>query len=144
MDIAAGAELPPFTRRADFAAWNRYAAVNDEFVGIHMDDAAGQAAGFPGAIAMGNLALSYLHNLLRGWIDAQWDGPRDGRARIAGIAVSYRQPVLRGSTVTAHGRIAAVAEGSDGAGQATIDLWLEDETGRGLLTGTAVVEWLDA
>ena len=33
-----GDEIPTFERFADFPAWNRYAAVNDEFVPIHMDD----------------------------------------------------------------------------------------------------------
>jgi hypothetical protein len=39
-----GDELPPFVRTTGFDNWNRYAAVNDEFVPIHMDDDAGRAA----------------------------------------------------------------------------------------------------
>ena len=42
MDVTVGQELAPFVREAGFPAWNRYAAVNDEFIPIHMDDAAGQ------------------------------------------------------------------------------------------------------
>ena len=55
-------------------SWNRYAAVNDEFVYIHMDDEAGKAAlNENGAFGMGNLRLAYLHNMLRGWIgDEAW------------------------------------------------------------------------
>ena len=35
-DITAGDELPVFERTTDFAHWNRYAAVNDEFIDVHM------------------------------------------------------------------------------------------------------------
>ena len=66
--VKAGEELPPFTRTAGFANWNRYAAVNDEFVPIHMDDEAGRAAGYPTAFGMGNLQWAYLHNLVRDWL----------------------------------------------------------------------------
>ena len=61
--VTVGTELPPLVRTTGFHNWNRYAAVNDEFVPIHMDDEAGRAQGFPGAFGMGNLMWSYLHNL---------------------------------------------------------------------------------
>ena len=53
--IAVGDELPVLERMSDFHHWNRYAAVNDESVDIHMDDRAGQTAGYPGAFGMVNL-----------------------------------------------------------------------------------------
>ena len=61
--VTVGTELPPFVRTTGFHNWNRYAAVNDEFVPIHMDDEAGRAQGFAGAFGMGNLMWSYLHSL---------------------------------------------------------------------------------
>lgn len=87
MDLTPGAELPAIVRKTGFAHWNRFAAVNDEFVPIHMDDAAGREAGFPSAIGMGNLIWSYFHGLLRDWM-----GP-DGR--IETIGVRYWEPNLR-------------------------------------------------
>src|SRR5881398_3196658 len=36
--VTIGTELPVFVRTTGFHNWNRYAAVNDEFVPIHMDD----------------------------------------------------------------------------------------------------------
>ena len=66
--VTVGTELPPFVRTTGFHNWNRYAAVNDEFVPIHMDDEAGRAQGFAGAFGMGNLMWSYLHNLVRDWM----------------------------------------------------------------------------
>jgi len=126
LDLTPGAEIPTFTRKADLDAWNRYAAVNDEFVPIHMDDEAGREAGFPTAVGMGNLAFSYLHNLLRAWIGET--------GRIARISVQYRQPVLRKTTVTARGKIIS-AEGP----RAELQIWIEDDGGRTLLEGQATV-----
>src|ERR1700730_17297832 len=66
-NIEVGQELPVFTRKTDFDNWNRFAAINDEFISIHMDDEMARAMGQPGAIGMGNLRWSYLLNALRDW-----------------------------------------------------------------------------
>lgn len=63
--IAVGDQLPPWTRTTDVMHWNRYAAVNDEFLYFHMDDAAGRAAlNERGTFGMGNLRFAYMHNAL--------------------------------------------------------------------------------
>ena len=68
-DIEVGDRLPEWSRRTGFPEWNRYAAVNHEFVPFHMDDEAGRAAGNPkGAFGMGNLRYAYIVNALRDWI----------------------------------------------------------------------------
>lgn len=130
MDLQPGAELPPFVRTTGFAHWNRYAAVNDEFVPIHMDDEAGREAGFPGAIGMGNLIWSYFHCLLRDWMGA------DGR--IEKISARYSQPNLRDSTVTIRGKLVEVSEQAEGA-RVVLELLADDETDRRLVTGLAAV-----
>lgn len=73
-DVNVGDDIPSFTRQTDFMHWNRYAAVNDEFVYIHMDDEAGRsAANEPGAFGMGNLRYAYLLNMLREWAGDEAD-----------------------------------------------------------------------
>jgi len=67
-DIDVGAVGPPFVRKTDFMNWNRYAAVNDEFIYVHMDDEAGRASGQAGAFGMGNLRWSYVFNAIRAWL----------------------------------------------------------------------------
>jgi acyl dehydratase len=104
--VAVGTEMPEYVRTTDLANWNRYAAVNDEFVPIHMDDEAGRAAGFPSAFGMGNLLWSYVHNMLREWIDASFDGA----GRILRVECSFRSPNLRGQTVAARGTVTGVRE----------------------------------
>jgi acyl dehydratase len=68
-DIKTGDTIPAWSRKTDFMNWNRYAAVNDEFIYIHMDDAAGRAAANEqGAFGMGNLRFGYILNALRDWL----------------------------------------------------------------------------
>lgn len=133
MDITPGAELPAFVRTTDFAHWNRYAAVNDEFIPIHMDDEAGREAGFSGAIGMGNLVWSYFHNMLRDWIGEQ--------GRIEQVRAKFQLPNLRGSTITAHGKVAEVTADGD-AWRVLVELWTDDDSGRTLATGQATV-WVN-
>jgi len=68
-DIKIGDQVPAWSRKTDFMNWNRYAAVNDEFIYIHMDDEAGRAAANEqGAFGMGNLRFAYILNALRDWL----------------------------------------------------------------------------
>jgi acyl dehydratase len=131
MDVTVGQELPPFAREAGFAAWNRYAAVNDEFIPIHMDDDAGRAAGYSGAFGMGNLQWAYLHCLLREWI-----GGTDGR--IVRVQCQFRAASEKGHTVTAKGVVTGVRE-EGGERVVDLDVWTEIEDGTKLAPGTATV-----
>jgi acyl dehydratase len=130
-DAKAGDELPPFVRTTGLENWNRYAAVNDEFVPIHMDDEAGRAAGYPAAFGMGNLQWAYLHNLVRDWLG--------GDGVIVSLSCQFRAPNTRGMTVTARGVVTAVRE-ENGRRQADLEIWTEDGEGRKLAPGFAVVE----
>ena len=127
MTVKVGDELPTFTRETGFANWNRYAAVNDEFVPIHMDDAAGEAAGNGGAFGMGNLQWAYLHNMLRNWVGENGE--------ILSIEVQFRSPNVKGQTVTAKGVVTAV-EGD----VISLDVWTEQQEGTKLAPGSAKVK----
>ena len=71
--VAVGDALPPFVRKTGLENWNRYAAVNDEFIPLHMDADAARAVGEPDVFGMGNLRLAYLHNLLHAWLAGRGD-----------------------------------------------------------------------
>jgi acyl dehydratase len=115
--VTVGTELPAFVRTTGFHNWNRFAAVNDEFVPIHMDDEAGRAQGFPGAFGMGNLLWSYLHSLLREWMGD------DGR--IVAMECSFRAPNLRDMTIEARGTVTAIRD-EDGAHLVDLELMVVD------------------
>ncbi len=128
--ITAGEQLPAFTRTTGFEAWNRFAAVNDEFVPIHMDDDAGHAAGMPAAFGMGNLQLAYLHNLVREWLNE--------RGRILRMQCRFRAVNNKGQQVTARGRVTSVERQTDGL-VVELDVWTEDQDGNQLAPGNCTV-----
>jgi len=129
-DLQPGATIPPFQRTTGFHNWNRFAAVNDEFVDIHMDDGAGQAAGYPGAFGMGNLQWAYMHNAVREWLA--------GDGEIKSLSCQFRAANLRNTTVTVKGVVTDVAQAEDGT-SVTINLRTENDTGETLAPGAAVV-----
>ena len=129
-EIAPGLDLPTLQRQPGFHHWNRYAAVNDEFVPIHMDDEAGRAAGYPSAFGMGNLQWAYLHNLLESWL-----GPR---GRVVALSCQFRAPNVQGQTVTAHGRVTAVEPQPDGETRVDLEIWTDDQDGNRMAPGQAL------
>jgi acyl dehydratase len=128
--VQPGDTLPEFVRKTDFDTWNRYAAVNYEFVPIHMDDEAGRAAGYPSAFGMGSLLWAYIHNMLRDWMG------EDGR--IVRVECQFRSPNLRGTTVTVHGTVREVTH-EDGEIKVEVDILVDDDQGNKLAPGTATV-----
>jgi acyl dehydratase len=131
MDVTVGQELTPFAREAGFPAWNRYAAVNDEFIPIHMDDTAGKEAGYSGAFGMGNLQWAYLHVLLREFLAGSG-------GRIVKLHCQFRGASEQHHTVTAKGVVTAVRE-EGGERLVDLDVWTEIEDGTKLAPGTATV-----
>src|SRR6476661_5795312 len=103
--------VPPFIRTTGLGAWNRYAAVNDEFIDIHMDRDAAKAAGLPDVIGMGNLRIAYLHNLLHDWLDGDGD--------LVDFTCQFRGLNLPSDTLTAHAEV--TGERTD-AGLGLVDL----------------------
>jgi acyl dehydratase len=129
-DVEVGDVLAGTTRTTGLAQWTRFAAVNDEFVDIHMDDEAGRRAGLPGAIGMGLLQVAYLHNTIRDWLG--------GRGRILLFSCRFTSPNLKGQTVSTGGRVLAVVQ-RNGRTEADLEVWTVDENGTTLVPGTCTV-----
>ena len=97
-DVDIGDELPEWSRQTGFMNWNRYAAVNDEFVPFHMDDEAGRAAkNERGAFGMGNLRYAYIVNALRDWIGDE--------AEIREVGCQYRAINQKDDVLTVTGKV---------------------------------------
>ena len=97
-DVEVGQDITSWSRTTDFMSWNRYAAVNDEFVYIHMDDEAGRAAlNEQGAFGMGNLRFAYLHNMLRDWAGDE--------AQVKKVGCQYRSINQKHDVLTCTGKI---------------------------------------
>jgi acyl dehydratase len=129
-DVTEGDDIPTFVRQTDLMHWNRYAAVNDEFVYIHMDSDYTKSIGQPDVFGMGNLRLAYLHNLLRGWIGEAGDIKR--------LGCQYRALNFRGDTLTARGRITRKYQ-ENGEDLVDLDVWVENQHGDNTCPGSATV-----
>lgn len=134
LPFTAGAELTPFVRTTGLANWNRFAAVNDEFIDIHMDDEAARAVGMPGVFGMGNLRISYLHDLL---VEALGD---DGD--IVELRCEFRGLNLRGDTLTCTGAVGRVTE-RDGLELADVALGVVNQDGVDTTPGSATLVRFD-
>jgi acyl dehydratase len=129
-DIRVGDEIPSFVRVTDFPEWNRYAAVNDEFIDIHMSADAAQAAGQPDVFGMGNLRIAYAHNALHDWLA--------GRGDVAAFACQFRGMNFRGDELTAWGRVTALEE-RGGLRCVDLEMGVRNQAGEETMPSTAEV-----
>lgn len=127
--VKIGDRISAGPRRTGYPEWNRFAAVNDEFVPIHMDDEEGRRAGYPGSIAMGRLLWSYAHRMLRDWQPG---------GRVATLSLQFRGPVLRDAPFDVRATVSGVRE-QEGERLIDVELSIEDEAGTVLAPGTATV-----
>ena len=129
-----GESPEPFVRTTGLANWNRYAAVNDEFIDFHMDDAAAKAIGMPGVFGMGNLRVSYLHNLLADWLGDRGD--------IVEFGCEFLQPAHEGDVLTCEAVVDGVRPVDDAGGRgelADVTLGVRNQDGKDTTPGTATV-----
>jgi len=130
-DVQEGHEVPTFQRVTDLMNWNRYAAVNDEFLYIHMDDEAGKAANQPGVFGMGNVRWAYMHNMLTLWIGDS--------GFIRKLDTQYRVLNLKEDTLTAKGSVTRKYV-ENGEHLLDLDVWVENQRGDNTCPGHATVQ----
>ncbi|MGH6957827.1 MAG: hypothetical protein ACREEW_14270 [Caulobacteraceae bacterium] len=130
-DVSVGDEMPAWSRKTDFMHWNRYAAVNDEFVPFHMDDEAGRRAGNKeGAFGMGNLRYAYLVNALRDWIGDE--------AEIREIGCQYRAINQKNDTLSVVAKVVG-KEVAEGENRVRLETNVVNQNGEATCPGHAVV-----
>ncbi|MFQ5381018.1 MAG: MaoC family dehydratase [Dehalococcoidia bacterium] len=130
-DIDVGQDIPTWSRETHFMNWNRYAAVNDEFVPFHMDDEAGRAAkNEQGAFGMGNLRYNYLLNMLRDWAGDE--------VEIREVGCSYRSINQKHDILTCTGTITEKRV-EEGENLVHLKLDVVNQDGEGTCPGHAVV-----
>ena len=129
-DVTIGDEVPAFERTTDFMNWNRFAAVNDEFVYLHMDDEVGRAAGQGAAFGMGNLRYAYVLNALREWIGDE--------AEIREIAMQFRAINRKNDVLTTRCRVTE-KKVEDGEHRIYLEVDVRNQDGASTSPGRAVV-----
>jgi len=129
--VNVGDSMPSWSRKTSFMEWNRYAAVNDEFVPFHMDDEAGRRAGNEGgAFGMGNLRYAYIVNALRDWIGDE------GIVREVGC--QYRSINQKDDVLTVVGEITE-KKVEDGENRVYLDINVVNQEGAATCPGHAIV-----
>jgi acyl dehydratase len=130
-DVEVGQQITPWSRKTDFMNWNRYAAVNDEFVYFHMDDEAGRAAkNEQGAFGMGNLRFTYLLNILRDWAGDE--------AEIRQLGCQYRAINQKDDVLTCTGTITD-KKVENGEHLVYLEVDVMNQDGKPTTPGTAVI-----
>lgn len=130
-DVQVGDKLPEWSRKTSFAEWNRYAAVNEEFVPFHMDDEAGRRAGNEqGAFGMGNLRYAYIVNALHAWVGDE------GVVREVGC--QYRAINQKDDVLTVVGEITEKST-EGGENRVRLDINVVNQGGGATCPGHAVV-----
>jgi acyl dehydratase len=129
-DVNIGDELPEFIRKTDFMNWNRFAAVNDEFVYLHMDDEIGKAAGQGAAFGMGNLRYSYVLNALRQWIGDE--------AEIRELTMQFRAINHKNDELSTHCRVVD-KEIAEGEHRIHLDIDVRNQNDESTSPGKAIV-----
>ena len=130
-DVEVGQQTRPWSRTTDFMHWNRYAAVNDEFVPFHMDDEAGRAAkNERGAFGMGNLRFAYLLNMLRDWAGDE--------VEIREMGCQYRAINQKNDTLTCTGTVTEKWT-ENGQNLVRLDVNVMNQDGQGTTPGHAVL-----
>ena len=130
-DVSIGDAIPEWSRTTDFMHWNRYAAVNDEFMPFHMDDEDGRKAGNPGgAFGMGNLRFAYLLNAIQTWIGDE--------AEVREISCQYRVMNQKDDTLTVFGGVAEKFV-TDSEAHVRLDVNVINQKGEATCPGYAIV-----
>lgn len=129
-DVEVGQEIPAFTRKTDLMHWNRYAAINDEFLYIHMDDDAGKAAGQGAAFGMGNLRWAYVLNALRNWAGDEAD--------IRELGMQFRAINHKGDELSTYGVVTEKLQ-QNGENLVRLDVNVINQKGDKTAPGHAVV-----
>ena len=130
-DVKVGDEVPPFVKQTDFMHWNRYAAINDEFVYIHMDDEAGKNGGnAQGAFGMGNLRWAYLQNMLRDWAGDE--------AELKEMSAQWRAINQKNDVLTATAKVTE-KKSENGENLVRMEINVVNQDGKGTAPGYAVI-----
>ena len=129
-----GVSLPGFSRITDLPHWNRYAAVNDEFIDVHMSVDAARASGQPDIFGMGNLRVGYQHAAVHRWIA--------GRGDIASFSCQFRALNFPADELTVWGSVVDNVV-RDGLALSVLEMGVRNQNDEETTPATAEVVWFD-
>lgn len=99
---------------------------------IHDDDAYAKKQGLPGIIADGMISTNWIFSLLT-------DVFGDDAARKGRLRTKYIAPVYEDQMLTACARVTSLRDTADGGIVYNLDVWCEDDSGKHVTVGEALV-----
>jgi len=129
-DVAVGSEIPPLVKQPTTRQLVMWAGASGDYNPIHYDKDLAQSRGLPGVIVPGQLAGSFLGQLITGWIGEE--------GRLSKLSCSYKGMNLPGEALTCGGRVSQKYI-EQGEHYVECNLWVENEKGEKTVTGMATV-----
>ena len=99
-----GDEVPPLSRGIELATLVRYAGASTDFNPIHYDESYARAAGLPGVIGHGMLAMGLVSEAITDWVEDS--------GLVKSLMCRFQNPYRLHDVLTVRGEVVAVGEGT--------------------------------
>ncbi len=129
-DIEEGAEITPLIKEPDTRQLVMWAGASGDYNPIHYDKDYAIKQGLPGVIIHGQLAGSFLGQMITDWIGEE--------GCLKKLSLSYKGKNLPGQKLTCCGTVFKKAVEED-CKLVSLRIWIENPDGEKTLTGTAVI-----
>ncbi len=128
-EVPVGYELEPVAQlltpemSKDFSGW-------PDWRNFHTDEEIAKDIGFPSLLAQGALVACYISKMCLGFFGERWFTHGE-------LKVQFKKPVFTPHRISAQGRLANRSKDAGGGTRITLEVWVEDEAGQKVQTGTA-------
>jgi len=129
-DIAVGSEIAPLVKQPTTRQLVMWAGASGDYYPIHYDKDFAQSRGLPGVIVHGQLAGSFLGQLMTDWIGEQ--------GMLRKLSCSYRGMNYPGEALICQGKVTKKYV-EDGEHYVECSLWVENPKGEKTVSGKAIV-----
>ncbi len=129
-DVVVGGELTTLVKQPTTRQLVMWAGASGDYNPIHYDKDFAQSRGLPGVVVHGQLAGSFLGQMVTDWIGEQ--------GRLRKLTLTYRGMNFPGETLVCKGTVTKKYI-EDGQHFVACSLWTENPKGEKTVTGTAVV-----
>ncbi len=129
-DVTEGDELTPLSRLQTQKRFVRYAQASNDLSDIHYDYKLMQSRGMPDVVGQGALSAAYIASMVTNWCTPN--------GFLKKLSVQYRHYSFPGDVLTTKGVVTGKRQ-EDGDHLVSCDVWAENQYGREVTIGHAVV-----
>jgi acyl dehydratase len=129
-DIVVDSEITPLVKHPTNRQLVMWAGVSGDYYEIHYDKDFAQSKGLPGIIVHGQLAYSFLGQLMTDWVGEQ--------GNLRKLTCSYKGMNFPGEPLVCKGKVSRKYI-EDGEHYVSCNIWAENGRGEKTITGTAIV-----